>query len=834
MRGAVDGQGEGGRRASAECRQQAAPAARGPVVRAAGRRIFPNSLVLVATLLAAMLPSGRLATTACASRGGADEAAPEAPAAAAVGAARPPTDPQADPEAGVENQGDDALPAAMVRVRLPLRGGVEVLEQTLLAARDRLLEQARERRDPRRPLLVVQIAPAPGAIDDGAGSDFESAFAVADLLSSRALNDVKTVAWAPQTIRGHGALLAIACEELAMHPDAEIGDAGVDEPDGRAMRRAVVEAYREIAEARRTIAAPLAVAMIDPAAEVVKVETEGGVEFILAEQLPALRAERDVIDSSTLVPAGTLARFTGREGRQYGFVRYLAADKDALAAAYGVDPRRMIEDASLATAWKAVLIDLSGEVTSQRVDEIRTLVDSEIVRGMNWIGLRIDSAGGDLAACIDLANYLAGLDANAVRTVAYVPVEARGGAALVALACDHLVMHPQAAIGAGPPSVAAKPPAGPPGRRPPLRPGGPQPAPPGRDDASSPEKIAAAVVSIRESLAVRSERDWSLLAAMIDPGSELLEFRDKATGRVRVLSPAQAETLPEAARWTRGAPVGRPNERLAISGRQAESLGIARHVVDSYDQLRGLYGDLEPRATELNWALKLVRALAAPGFAGLLILIGLSGIYIELKTPGVGVGGFVAAVAFLLFFWSKYLDQTATWLEALLFLSGLVFLLMEAFVLPGFGIFGLGGGLLVIFSLVLASQTFVLPRSPGDLAELRRSVSIVAAAAAGLMGVAVIGRRLLPHAPLFNRLMLEPPAPAERSRLSAREMTADFRHLLGSTGVTQTDLRPAGKALVGGALCDVMAEGDWIDRGTEVVVVAAHANRVVVRPQGSA
>ncbi|MFQ5422177.1 MAG: hypothetical protein ACE5EY_17660, partial [Anaerolineae bacterium] len=96
-------------------------------------------------------------------------------------------------------------------------------------------------------------------------------------------------------------------------------------------------------------------------------------------------------------------------------------------------------------------------------------------------------------------------------------------------------------------------------------------------------------------------------------------------------------------------------------------------------------------------------------------------LYIELQAPGIGIGGFVASVAFLLFFWSKYLDGTSTWLEVVLFMGGIASLLLELFVLPGFGVFGLGGGLMVIVSLVLASQTFVVPKTDVQLGQLRNS-----------------------------------------------------------------------------------------------------------------
>jgi membrane-bound ClpP family serine protease len=77
--------------------------------------------------------------------------------------------------------------------------------------------------------------------------------------------------------------------------------------------------------------------------------------------------------------------------------------------------------------------------------------------------------------------------------------------------------------------------------------------------------------------------------------------------------------------------------------------------------------------------------------------------------------------------------------------------------------------------------------------------------------------------------VLEPPPPEERVTLSHREALADYSHLVGKTGEAVTDLLPAGKALVEDELVDVIAQGEPVDRGQPVVVVSAHANRVVVR-----
>jgi membrane-bound ClpP family serine protease len=164
-----------------------------------------------------------------------------------------------------------------------------------------------------------------------------------------------------------------------------------------------------------------------------------------------------------------------------------------------------------------------------------------------------------------------------------------------------------------------------------------------------------------------------------------------------------------------------------------------------------------------------------------------------------------------------------------MFIFGLVLVLMEIFVVPGFGIFGLGGGLMIIFSLVLASQTMIIPTDQAGMDQLRGSLATVAGAGVAMIALALATRQFLPKAPIFNRMVLEPPPPEDRINQSHREAMADYSYLVGAAGEATTDLRPAGKALIGDQLIDVIAEGMPIDRGARIVVVSAHAHRVVVR-----
>jgi membrane-bound ClpP family serine protease len=185
-------------------------------------------------------------------------------------------------------------------------------------------------------------------------------------------------------------------------------------------------------------------------------------------------------------------------------------------------------------------------------------------------------------------------------------------------------------------------------------------------------------------------------------------YRHPLGGEVRYLSAAEAASLADAGDWQR------ENQPIATSGGfngvQAESLGLARAVVHNLAELQALYHiEAEPRSVRPNWALAFVEWLADPRIAGVLLFVGGFALLFELSTPGIGLPGFTAVVCFLLFFWSQFLHGTAGWLEILLFVGGLVCLAVELFALPGIGVFGFGGALMIVASIVLASQTFVIP-----------------------------------------------------------------------------------------------------------------------------
>jgi membrane-bound ClpP family serine protease len=191
----------------------------------------------------------------------------------------------------------------------------------------------------------------------------------------------------------------------------------------------------------------------------------------------------------------------------------------------------------------------------------------------------------------------------------------------------------------------------------------------------------------------------------------------------------------------------------------------------------------------------------------------------------------VSAICFVLFFWAhSQLAGQITWLAILLFVLGLVLIALEVFVLPGFGVSGISGILLVLGSLGLVAYGH-WPRSNEEWVGFGQKIGPFGISILGALALAFILARYLPSIPYANRLMLRPQdeLAAESGEALSDSAQPDLSHLLGAIGVAATPLRPAGKTQFGDEFVDVVAEGGYVLPGTRVQVIEIEGNRVVVK-----
>jgi membrane-bound serine protease (ClpP class) len=433
--------------------------------------------------------------------------------------------------------------------------------------------------------------------------------------------------------------------------------------------------------------------------------------------------------------------------------------------------------------------------------------------GADLIIIEIESPGGLVDPSFNVAQALRNVDW--AHTVAFVPREALSGAAVVALGCDQIFMHPDALMGdVGVMTV-------------------------GRDSLFryAEEKIRTHVSTQLRDLAEAQGRPPALAEAMVNMDLVVYYVTNRQTGEQTFMSDDEIAASDAPELWEKGKPVLESREKhfLEVNGRRAVELGLADGNARDLSELVGILGLTEPprvlRPTGVDTA---VFILNLPFVTGLLFLIGLVALYIEFSAPGISIGGLIAVLCFALFFWSRFLGGTAEVLEIVLFLAGVMFLAVEVFVLPGFGISGLTGLLLIGAGLVMASQDFVIPQTPRQLESLSVSMLVLASSGAAFLVAASILHRYFGALPIFNRLILAPvPAgrPQDAVLLDAQGKPVPGVQCLvsvGDWGVTLTPLRPAGKARFGEEMLDVLTDGTYVDAGRTVRIDSMQGPRIQV------
>ena len=674
--------------------------------------------------------------------------------------------------------------------------------------------QAQATRENREAILVLEIEPGTSGL--GHVSD------AVRFLTSSDVSRVRTIAWLPRPVDGTRAILALACHDIVMHPDATLGDIG----RGEAVSAEDQSFVMNVIDRRRNprLSRGIAQAMMNPAETLLRVSVEVSPHefeqrFLTPSELMVLQNQNAVISKSeTIKEAGSPGIFHAPDSEKAGFlVLRTAKNRSEVAAAFELPLESMREP--LRNGEKVVprVIAVDGVIDRVLGEFVQREVRNAVAEGCNVLILRIDSPGGDKDIAEHLALTLSELDSTKITTVAWIPKGAWSGGALIAFGCDKILMHPDAQIGDIGVITLTE---------------------PGGQFERAPEKIVSPFLQFAAILAKRKNRPTALLQAMIDKDLEVFQVTNKADGRVTYMSEVEMQAANE--EWIQGplVPESREGLLLTVTGHRAHELQLADAPCHDEDELRSRLGisekaNLTPVAS--TWVDTLIAVLNSGVGGFLLITLGIICVYIELHLPS-GFFAILATVFFSLFFWSRFLGGTAGTLELVLFLLGMGLLALEIFVIPGFGVFGVSGILLTMASLILASHTFSGMTVTESFEESMSSLGSLAGAMVTVIAVAAVLNRFLPTIPFLNRLILTPPgyAPAEAdgpilspSLLATHSQPAPVD--VGATGVTASALRPSGKAMFGDKYLDVVSDGAYIDHGTAVEVIRVAGNRIIVR-----
>jgi len=731
---------------------------------------------------------------------------------------------QDDASTSVKAGADSSRLGTLIRVALPI-------DSKESARVRRTLKQIAERspafQTESRPVVVLEFETDEGKT--GRGSELESCMGLALYLGEAELNRIHTVAYIPASkteqldndssgqtkktrgqLSGHAVLVAVAANQIVLAPEVAIGNAGIDDQQLKPLFRDV---YRNVAEQSQRLPVPMVMSMLDRQLQLFRVtKSDGSVHYVDDVGLANIESS-DLPTARTLSHKGEFGQFTGNELKEFGLISLTPESRSELARDLNLSANSLESTPADGKDWKAIQLDLPDVIDRGAAKWIVDSLNQQVGRGgVNLVILNFDSSIGDVDACLKIAQKLAEFPEE-IRTVAFVKGKAQGPVGLVALSCRNLIMSPVAILG-------------------------------GQDDLAMSEEVADELSAedldtirpLVKTLAQELQTDWSVMMQMIDPRLAVWKYQHKQSGQVRLLSNEEFESSRDAELWVPVSQVGGVN---GIDALTAKSNRLSRMTADDIGQIQQLFQlDQEPpsmrRSATNRWAERLAEFLSSPFVAPWLIVLAMFFFSTEMSAPGLGLPGFLAAICFLLFFWSQSLDGDADWLEILMFVVGVIFIVLEIFVLPGFGIFGIGGIVLVISSLVLASQSFLIPRSPEEFVQMAYSLLPVIGAGTGIICGAIVMRKLIPHSPFLRRMILVPREPIDTG-LGGHDPEAmvDWSHLSGDVGTTITRLAPSGKARIAGKVYDVISKGQMISKDEPIEVIEVIGNRIVVQETNS-
>lgn len=480
------------------------------------------------------------------------------------------------------------------------------------------------------------------------------------------------------------------------------------------------------------------------------------------------------------------------------------------------------DDGEVSDKQIAAVITCKGMIDNGLFESIKRRSDEAIAAGASYIILEVGTYGGLVKSADDIYKLFMQDLNNKVTSVAFVDTEAISAGALISVACNDIIMRPTTKIGDCAPITMG-----------------------GQLEGVEREKSESFIRASFRSAAKANNYPPALLEAMVTQAVEVHRVKNNETGEYEFF---KKEDLPkdEDGYDVEGAElVDTETEILTLIASDAVKYGVARIEADSIDaaldflaQRDGVTFARPPIKFETNWSEQMVRWINNPAVMGVLVMLAMLGVYMEMSAPGLGLPGLVAVVCVIIIVGSKFLVGMANWVEIAIFVTGILLLAVEIFVIPGFGIAGASGIICILiglFGMLIknAPDQAPWPTSDFDWDILTSGLLGVFAGFVGFLFFAWLLAKYIPRSEFLSALMLKPAFTPDQKygNVSMTSPPEDKEKAVktGDRGVVISPLRPSGTAEFAGAVVDVIAQAEFIEKGNAVEITEIHGNRVVVK-----
>ena len=421
---------------------------------------------------------------------------------------------------------------------------------------------------------------------------------------------------------------------------------------------------------------------------------------------------------------------------------------------------------------KYYVVHISAHAIDESEDDayayfIKKSIEKATKNGADLLILEINTLGGGLSATLKIEELLR---LSKIPSICFINNRAISAGSLIALSCSKLVMANNSVIGAATPVIMSS----------------------GGAPKKASEKIVSASRAIWRSASKGQEKHSQIAEAFVDENVVLTKAKhgiDKPKGKL-----------------------------LTLTTKQAKKLGMISYVANDISTILKKEKIQNPVVyhEKPNFFYALLKFFLFPVVASIFLTLGFLGLLYELKMPNWGIAGSTGLLFMSLYFIPRILVGFANWGVPALIALGILFLLLEILVIPGFGIAGFLGLATIIFAVAWSYDFSITAENLWtSLVSLVCSVSIV------ILFIYLFFRKKNNN----NALFLSQTLVAQRDKKNMK-----YEKLIGTEGHSVTVLRPSGIVCIQQQNWDALTQGLYINKGVKVKVLGYQGTQLVVVP----